>query len=127
MINEGLKKYWEKTNSERMQANQTPWKDNELKPVYQRGNGFSYEGGPNQFIKQVIFGPPAIILKPDGSDLSSIEYQLHLKSGYFQATRTWEKAPVEDKDNPWISGTTDYFAQYVIKDWKMTVPIKLSK
>ncbi|KAF1836074.1 hypothetical protein BDW02DRAFT_578241 [Decorospora gaudefroyi] len=108
MLNEGLKAYWEKLEYEKLQ-----------------GTGFVFaEAAPNQFITDVVFGPPAVILKPSNTDLASLEYQIHLKSGWLQVLRRFDTKPKTHRFD--LSLSTDYFARYKIKDWVVSVPVKLA-
>lgn len=133
MINEGLKTYWEKGSFEKLQKEMPASQDDSGNYIW--GDGFSYSIMPNQYIANAIFGPPSIVLKPSSNDMSSIEYQLLIRSGVLQVAHSVETSknksstsgPSKPK-NPFQHATTtqiQYYSNYVIKDWKITVPVKM--
>ncbi|KAF2994069.1 hypothetical protein E8E13_002605 [Curvularia kusanoi] len=117
MLNEGLRTYWEKGAFEKKQE-EMPESQSE-DGAYQWGYGFSYSIMPNQYLANAIFGPPSIIMKPSSNDLSSIERpptrRLHLG-------QTNQRTPSRKSTTTKVQ----YYSNYAIKDWKVSVPIKLA-
>ncbi|KGO57081.1 hypothetical protein PEX1_052830 [Penicillium expansum] len=137
MINEGLKNLWSKSvfaeDLALARSRQTILEKGEELPELEKPLGFSCSPTPNSFLDEVVFGPPQLILKPTGSDLSSIEYKFHLASGELQAIcdeNAESSAPEPVKRKPGtrapIKKASRLYSRYTIKDWYVTIPIKLS-
>lgn len=137
MINEGLKSLWSKSvfadDLALARSRKILEEKGEALPDLEKPLGFSCSPTPNSFLEEVVFGPPQIILKPTGSDYSSIEYKFHLASGQLQAICN-EDAEPKAAQQPLnrkpgsrapIKRASRLYSRYNINDWFVTVPIKL--
>lgn len=140
MINKGLENYWEQGNFEQKQKEMK--EESDPTGFYRWGYGFSYSMTDNQYLANAIFGPPSIILQPSGNDLSSIEYQLLIRSGELQVAHSTDATkntipstgpdgePVPKPKNPFAKASTtriQYYSKYKIDNWKVSVPIKMGE
>ena len=78
----------------------------------------SVEVDENNVIEDVVFGPPQIIVKADYSNVKSVDFRLHLKSGTLQLRNY--KGKVNGK-------TQDERLRLIVNDWFVTVPVDVGE
>lgn len=89
--------------------------DGAVKP--KPGNSYADE---NNWVKDVNFGPPTVIVNADYSNVRSVRFRMRMKSGNIQLRRFIKMdeetgAPIAEKLN------------MTIQDWYVTVPVDVSK
>jgi len=73
----------------------------------------------NNYIDNVIFGPPTVTIKADYSNVTSVLFRMHIKSGNVQLRKFLGMDPVKKRPSAQVL-TMD------IADWYVTVPVDLS-
>lgn len=89
--------------------------DGAVKPKL--GNCYADE---NNWVKDVNFGPPTVIVKADYSNFRSVRFRMRMKSGSIQLRRFIK---VDEENGAIIAEKLNM----AIQDWYVTVPVDVSK
>lgn len=74
----------------------------------------------NNWVKDVNFGPPTVIVKADFSNVRSVRFRMRMKSGKIQLRRFIK---IDEETGAPITEQL----QMAIQDWYVTVPVDVSK
>ncbi len=89
--------------------------DGAVKP--KPGNAYADE---NDWVKNVIFGEPCVIVQPDYSNVRSVKFRMWMKSGKAQIRRF-----IKMDDDTGEPITEKLFLE--IEEWHVTVPIDVGR
>lgn len=74
----------------------------------------------NNFIENVVFGPPTVIVKADYSNVRSVKFRIHMKTGDIQLRKFMGMDPKTKRPLAQVLTMS-------INDWIVTVPVDVSE